>query len=103
MLCTKHNGVVELLSLQFEKRAQWFVQSVPEKENDWADYIRGATRMLGRKYILHMGLSGVVEGTIPIGQHLPVLIFFHSKLLCFEKFFILFLGNCQTAGFSRTR
>ena len=34
----KQNGIVELNSLQFEKRAQWHVASVPEaKQNDWAD------------------------------------------------------------------
>lgn len=40
----KLNDVVELKSMQFEKRAQFHVNSVPEtKENDWADYLRGAT------------------------------------------------------------
>lgn len=40
----KRNGVIELNSLQFEKRAQWHINSVPETiEGDWADYLRGAT------------------------------------------------------------
>lgn len=64
----KMNGVVELSSLQFEKRAQWHVSSVPEqKENDWADYLRGATQALGQKYPLRVGVSGVIQGTLPIG------------------------------------
>ena len=64
----KMNGVVELVSLQFEKRAQWHVSAVPEvKENDWADYLRGATMMLGRNHTLRVGLSGVIEGSLPIG------------------------------------
>ena len=64
----KQNGVVELSSLQFGKRAQWHVKSVPEtKENDWADYLRGATLILGQKYPLRVGLSGVIEGSLPIG------------------------------------
>lgn len=63
----KQNGIIELKSLQFEKRAQWHVNAVPEKENDWADYLRGATLMLSRKYPLHVGISGVIEGTLPIG------------------------------------
>jgi len=64
----KQNGVVELVSLQFPKRAQWHVRAVPEqKENDWADYLRGATLVLGKKYPLHTGLSGVIEGSLPIG------------------------------------
>ena len=64
----KMNGVVELVSLQFDKRAQWHVAAVPEmKENDWADYLRGATLMLNQKYPLKIGLSGVIEGSLPIG------------------------------------
>ena len=64
----KQNGVVELSSLQFEKRAQWHVSSVPEaRENDWADYLRGATLALAERYPLRVGLSGVVEGSLPIG------------------------------------
>ena len=64
----KQNGVVELSSLQFDKRAQWHVKSVPEtKENDWADYLRGATLMLAQKHSLKVGLCGVIEGTLPIG------------------------------------
>jgi len=64
----KHNGIVEMRSLQFEKRAQWHIGSVPEKkENDWADYLRGATLVLSEKHPLHTGLCGVIEGSLPIG------------------------------------
>ena len=64
----KMNGVVELVSLQFPKRAQWHVMAVPEvKENDWADQLRGATLMLAQKHPLKVGLCGVVEGSLPIG------------------------------------
>ncbi len=64
----KMNGVVELVSLQFDKRAQWHVSAVPEeKENDWADYLRGATQALNQRYSLKIGLSGVIEGSLPIG------------------------------------
>ena len=56
----KKNGVVEMTSLQFPKRAQWHIASVPKnKENDWADYLRGATWALG--------ICGVIEGSLPIG------------------------------------
>ena len=64
----KQNGVVEMASLQFPKRAQWHIASVPaQKQNDWADYLRGATLALGRKQKLNVGLCGVIEGTLPIG------------------------------------
>jgi galactokinase/galacturonokinase len=81
----KQNGVVELSSLQFDKRAQWHVREVPKyKENDWADYLRGATLKLGERYPLVKGLSGVIQGTLPIGglssSAAVVLVFL--KALC---------------------
>ena len=64
----KQNGVIELSSLQFPKRAQWHVRAVPEeKQVDWADYLRGATKELAAVYPLRTGLSGVIEGSLPIG------------------------------------
>lgn len=64
----KQNGVVELCSLQFEKRAQWHILQVPaKKQGDWADYLRGVTMLLGERYPLKKGLSGVIEGSLPIG------------------------------------
>ena len=64
----KLNGVVELCSLQFDKRAQFHVRDVPRhKQDDWADYLRGATLKLGERYPLTYGLSGVIEGSLPIG------------------------------------
>ena len=64
----KSNGVVELASLQFPKRAQWHIAAVPtQRQNDWADYLRGATWALAKKYPLTVGLCGVIEGSLPIG------------------------------------
>ncbi len=64
----KQNGVVELQSLNFPKRAQFFVSAVPERrEGDWADHLRGAAKVLGEEYRLTTGLSGVIEGSLPIG------------------------------------
>ena len=64
----KRSGIVELKSLQFEKRAQFHIASVPEeKENDWADYLRGATLALSQHHPLKVGLAGVIEGSLPIG------------------------------------
>lgn len=64
----KHNGVVELCSLQFDKRAQWHIRGVPDtKQGDWADYLRGVTLELGSRYPLTTGLVGVIEGSLPIG------------------------------------
>ena len=65
----KHNGVVELQSINFPgKRAQFHVTSIPEtKAGDWADHCRGAAKMLTEKYQLRYGISAVIEGTLPIG------------------------------------
>lgn len=64
----KHNGVIELTSLQFEKRAQWHIAETPlTKQNDWADYLRGATLALAKNHSLHIGLSAIIEGGLPIG------------------------------------
>ncbi len=64
----KRNGVVEMISLSFDKRAQWHVDMTPsQKENDWADYLRGATLALKKRRPLSVGLCGVIEGSLPIG------------------------------------
>ena len=80
----KHNGVVELQSVDFPKRAQFHVASVPEvKEGDWADHLRGATKILNEKYPLRIGLSAVIEGSLPIGglsSSAAVIISFLSAL-----------------------
>ena len=64
----KQNGVVEIQSVQFDGRAQWHVNAVPEqKQGDWADHLRGATIALGKRYPLRTGLCAVVDGELPIG------------------------------------
>ena len=80
----KENGVVELQSLNFPKRAQFHVSSIPdEKVGDWADHTRGAAKMLQEKYPLRYGISAVIEGTLPIGglsSSAAVIIAFMSAL-----------------------
>ena len=80
----KHNGVIEISSLQFPKRAQWHVAGVPkEKQGDWADHLRGATIALGRRYPLQYGLCAVLDGELPIGglsSSAAVIITFLSAL-----------------------
>lgn len=80
----KQNGVIELCSMQFEKRAQWHISNTPKTcQNDWADYLRGATVALCEKHTLSVGLCGVIEGTLPIGglsSSAAVIIAFLSAL-----------------------
>ena len=80
----KENGVIEIQSLQFDKRAQWHVEATPKiKENDWADHLRGATIALHKRYPLRRGLCAVIEGELPIGglsSSAAVIITFLSAL-----------------------
>ena len=80
----KENGIIEIRSLQFEKRAQWHVEATPKiKENDWADHLRGATIALQKRYPLRRGLCAVIEGELPIGglsSSAAVIITFLSAL-----------------------
>ena len=80
----KENGVIEIQSVQFDKRAQWHVQATPdEKQNDWADHLRGATIALNKRYPLRRGLCAVVDGELPIGglsSSAAVIITFISAL-----------------------
>ena len=93
----KHNGVVELKSLNFPKRAQFHVASIPdEKVGDWADHMRGAAKMLTEKYPLRMGISAVIEGTLPVGglsSSAAVIIAFLSAL---AKVNNITLGDWET-------
>ena len=80
----KQNGGVEIRSLQFPKRAQWHVSSTPpQRQNDWADHLRGATIALARRFPLHVGLCAVLDGELPIGglsSSAAVIISFLSVL-----------------------
>ena len=80
----KQNGVIELSSLQFDKRAQWHINAISkQRENDWADHLRGATLELSKRHQLHTGMCGVIEGSLPIGglsSSAAVIIAFLSAL-----------------------
>ena len=81
----KTSGICELNSVNFpEKRAQFHVNNIPdEKVGDWADHCRGAAKVLGEKYPLRNGVSGVIEGELPIGglsSSASVIIAFMSAL-----------------------
>ncbi len=88
----KQNGVIEIISMQFDKRAQFHISQVPKvKQNDWADYLRGATIALAKKYPLEVGLCGVIEGSLPIGglsSSAAVTIAFLSALCKVNKLIV---------------
>ena len=80
----KENGIIEIQSMQFPKRAQWHVNSTPAvKEGDWADHLRGATIALNKRYPLRRGLCAVIDGELPIGglsSSAAIIITFLSAL-----------------------
>ncbi len=85
----KQNGVIEISSLQFPKRAQWHVADTPEKkQNDWADHLRGATLSLAERYPLRIGLCAVIDGELPIGglsSSAAVILTFLSALCTLNR------------------
>ena len=85
----KENGIIEIQSLQFQKRAQWNVGATPRtRQNDWADHLRGATIALYKRYPLHRGLCAVLDGELPIGglsSSAAVIITYLSALCTMNK------------------
>lgn len=64
---TPTNGMVRVRSLNFEGEQSFKISQIPPKQNDWADYLRGAAWALASRYELKRGLNCVIEGTLPIG------------------------------------
>ena len=79
------NGDVKLSSAQFSPEKSWNVNNVPGiKAGDWADYLRGATYSLKKRYHLERGVNGRIEGSLPVGglsSSAAVIISF-LKALC---------------------
>lgn len=62
------NGKVEMCSLSFEGLMTFNVQRpIEEKQNNWGDYLRGATWALQQDFQLKKGIKGVIKGSMPIG------------------------------------
>ncbi len=61
------NGVIELVSSNFDGKVNFHVNHIPEKQNDWADYLRGAAFALSEKHTLNRGMKAYIKGTLPIG------------------------------------
>lgn len=61
------DGKVEAVSKNFDTKVSFNVNDIPELQNDWADYIRGAAYALGKKYKLKKGVKTLIEGTLPVG------------------------------------
>ena len=77
------DGKVSLMSSDFEKKVEFSINKPLQKENDWADYLRGATASLKRNYGLSYGIKAHIKGSLPIGglsSSAAVIIAFLSAL-----------------------
>lgn len=61
------DGKIKLESQEFGKTKEFSIGEYPEKENDWADYLRGVLVFLEKKYPLSYGIDGFIKGSLPIG------------------------------------
>ena len=61
------SGLVEVSSLNFEGKKVFNLEKIVSKENDWADYIRGASKLLHEEYGASKGVKCLINGELPIG------------------------------------
>lgn len=79
-----NNHFFEVTSLNFEGTKGDSVLDICDKKNDWADYLRGTTKLLHDKFGIDKGLYAVIDGSLPIGgisSSAAVIIAF-MKALC---------------------
>ena len=66
--CAQENGCMEAVSAQYPGAARWSLCQTPAvKQGDWADYLRGVTRELQKRFSLACGMKIAVAGELPIG------------------------------------
>lgn len=62
------SGEVEAVSAQYPGAARWSVTQTPAvKCGDWADYLRGATLELNKRFPLACGVRVALAGELPVG------------------------------------
>ncbi|MBQ9314230.1 MAG: GHMP kinase [Clostridia bacterium] len=79
-----HNHFFEALSLNFDGAKGDNITDIGPKKKDWADYIRGAAKILNDHYEINQGIYCVIDGSLPIGgisSSAAVIIAF-MKALC---------------------
>jgi len=77
------DGSIVLTSAEFAKKVEFFTNTNPELEGDWADYLRGALVSLKRKHDVSYGIKAHIRGSLPIGglsSSAAVIIAFLSAL-----------------------
>ena len=81
---TDPSAAVTVSSVQFDSQESWSVLCPPKQKcGDWADYLRGATDSLNKRFPLQTGLFAMIKGDLPIGglsSSAAVIISFLSAL-----------------------
>lgn len=71
-------------SKNFDGTEHFIISHIKNKEDDWADYVRGATKVLYDEFKIEKGITAYIIGTLPIGglsSSASVIIAF-MKALC---------------------
>ena len=79
-----NNRFFEATSLNFEGTKGDSIIDIADKQNDWADYLRGTAKILNEKFGIDKGIYAVIDGSLPIGgisSSAAVIISF-MKALC---------------------
>ena len=77
-----NSGVVEVNSLNFTGKKVFNLDKITKK-NDWADYVRGAAKLLHEECGISTGIYCLINGELPIGglsSSAAVIIAFMSAL-----------------------
>lgn len=75
---------VVVTSMNFEGTESFYLSDIDEKQDDWADYVRGCSKLLYEKYKITKGITALIVGTLPVGglsSSASVIISF-MKALC---------------------
>ena len=73
-----------IASMNFDGIMSFSNDDIKEKSDDWADYVRGAAKILYDEYKIKKGITALIVGTMPIGglsSSAAVIIAF-MKALC---------------------
>ena len=62
-----NNHFFEATSLNFSGTKGDSVIDVCDKQNDWADYLRGTAKLLHERYNIDRGIYAYIDGSLPIG------------------------------------
>ncbi len=77
------SGLIEVNSLNFEGKKSFHLEKIGAKVGDWADYLRGAAKLLYEEYGISKGICCLINGQLPIGglsSSAAVILSFMSAL-----------------------